>query len=89
MKKIVLIAAVPVLMLGLSACDTSKYSEQFKDAPRGATNEGAADTLTFPDGFSNAASKCDHGNRVYVLFHENGAYGAIAVVPQDPTCKVG
>lgn len=66
---------------------TGKSSEQYKDAKRAATNSNAADTLTFPDGFSNAATKCDHGNRVYVLFHNDNPFGGIAVVPADPSCK--
>ena len=40
-----------------------------------------------PDGFSNAATKCDHGNRVYVIYHGDNPYGTISVVPQDPTCR--
>lgn len=79
-----LIALSLVAALALSGCD--KMSEPFKDAPRGDTNSGPADTITFPDGFSNASTKCDHGNRVYVVFHHDAAYGSIAVVPQDPTC---
>lgn len=83
-KKITAALAAIVLVLSMGAC--SKMSEPFKDADRGSTNDGPADTLTFPDGFSNAATKCDHGNRVYVLFKQDKAYGAIAVVPGDPSC---
>lgn len=71
--------------LGLTAC-TDKASEPYKDAPRTGTNSGPAEVITMPDGFSNAATKCDHGNRIYVVFHNNRAYGAVAVVPNDPTC---
>jgi hypothetical protein len=78
---------LPVLALTLTGC--SKFTEPFKDAPRGASNTGPADTITMPDGFSNAATKCDHGNRIYVVYHADSAYGSIAVVPQDPTCGVG
>jgi hypothetical protein len=46
-----------------------------------------ADVVAFPDGFSNVATKCDHGNRVYVLYHDASPYGAISVVSGDPTCK--
>ena len=84
MKKIA-VALVAVLALSLSGC--AKMTEPFKDAPRGATNNEPADLVTFPDGFSNVADKCDHGNRVYTAYHADSAYAAIAVVPNDPTCE--
>lgn len=79
--------AATVLAGGLllsAAC--GKIAEPFKDADRGVTNDSPADTLTFPDGFSNAATKCDHGNRVYVLYHGDHPYGSIAVVPSAKDC---
>lgn len=80
-----LTAAVTGLLL--TGCGANgKLTERYKDADRQATNNDPADTLTMPDGFSNAATKCDHGNRVYVLFHQDSAFGGIAVVPNDPTC---
>lgn len=82
--KALMLAAVLFAMMGLGAC--AKMSEPFKDAERGVTNDDPADTITFPDGFSNMATKCDHGNRVYSAFHGDSPYGAIAVVPNDPTC---
>lgn len=87
MKRLAGLALVGVLgVVSLSACG-EKYTEPFKDAPRtGVTNNDPADTITMPDGFSNAATKCDHGNRVYVLYHNDSAYGSIAVVPNDPSC---
>lgn len=78
-------AAVLVLAAGLTGC--GKMTEPYKDAERGATNDGPADTVSFPDGFSNMATKCDHGNRLYSAFHGDNPYGAIAVVPGDPTCN--
>lgn len=83
MKKTMLALA---LVVGLSVTGCAKATEPFKDAHRGATNNDPADTFTMPDGFSNGATKCDHGNRVYVVFKGDNLYGAIAVVPQDPTC---
>ena len=80
------LAAGAVALLALSGC-AGKASEPFKDAPEGQRNNSAADTMTFPDGFSNVATKCDHGNRVYVAFKGDKPYGALAVVPDDPTCK--
>jgi hypothetical protein len=80
------ILAATSLTLCLAATTGCKATEPFKDAPTGARNTAPADLLTFPDGFSNAATKCDHGNRVYVIFKNNASYGSIAVVPDDPTC---
>lgn len=40
------------------------------------------------DGFSNLGTKCDHGNRVYVVYHGDNPYGSVAVVPADPTCRL-
>lgn len=85
MKRMI-IAAGAVALLALTGCG-DKQTERFRDAPRGATtNNDPADVFTMPDGFSNGASKCDHGNRVYVIFKGDSAYGGIDVVPQDPTC---
>lgn len=86
-------AAGAVVALGvggavLVGCGAAgKYTEPFNDSRRGNTNEAPADVITFPDGFNNASTKCDHGNRVYVIYHNDGAYGGVAVVPQDPTCR--
>lgn len=80
---------LPVATFGVIAVGCgAKATEPFKDAPRSQNDNGEpADLIRMPDGFSNAATKCDHGNRVYIVFHGNKTYGAIAVVPQDPTCK--
>jgi hypothetical protein len=86
-KTIVAALAAAVLLTG-SVAGCAKFTEPFKDAPRSNVDNGApADLIRFPDGFSNAATKCDHGNRVYVAYHGDNPYGAIAVVPADPTCK--
>jgi hypothetical protein len=80
-------AAIAAAALALLA-GCSKYSEPFKDAPRSGVSNGApADLIRMPDGFSNAATKCDHGNRIYTAYHGDSKYAAIAVVPQDPTCQ--
>jgi len=88
MKKLTQAAVlVAFAIVSLTACG-AKANEPFKDAPRSAVDNGApADLIRFPDGFNNVATKCDHGNRVYVIFHGDGTYGALAVVPNDPTCK--
>jgi len=79
-------AFVLVLTLGLafSLGGCGKIREPYKDAPvTNVTNDQAADKITMPD----LTTKCDHGNRIYVAFHGDNAYAAIAVVPQDPTCR--
>lgn len=88
MKRIIPAAALAAgcLVLGFTA-GCSKFTEPFKDAPRSSVDNGKpADLIRMPDGFSNAATKCDHGNRVYVAYHGDSAYGSIAVVANDPTC---
>jgi len=79
------VAALAVSLGALASCG-QKAQEPFQDAERGATNDSPADTITFPDGFSNVASKCDGPNRVYVLFKSDAAYGSVDVVPNDPRC---
>jgi hypothetical protein len=77
---------VAVAAFSLTSCD--KFTEPFQDAPRsGVDNNTPMDVVTGSDGFSNLGTKCDHGNRVYVAFHGDSKYAAIAVVPQDPTCR--
>jgi len=81
------ILALIALILGLGGCG-EKAKEPFRDAPGSSVvNNSPADKITMPDGFSNLTTKCDHGNRIYVAFHGDLGYAAIAVVPQDPTCK--
>lgn len=87
-KYTIIAGIVGITILILTACSVGKTTEPFKDAPRsGTSNTEPADTITMPDGFSNVATKCDHGNRVYVAFHGDSPYAAIAVVPNDPTCS--
>lgn len=79
------IGAILLIILGLGfGC--AKASEPFHDADRGTQNDSPADTGTMPDGFSNYATKCDHGNRVYIIFKSDASYGSIDVVPSDPSC---
>src|SRR5882672_1167468 len=86
------ITVVSIALVGvfaLSACGIGKAVEPFNDAPIGTQNKGSADGVNMPDGFSNVTTKCDHGNRIYVAYHGNNAYAAIAVVAGDPTCGTG
>ena len=80
------LAVAAVAALTLTGC-MGKLSEPGKDAEVGTRNTGPADTLTFPDGFSNVAAKCDGPNRVYVIFKKDAKYGSVAVVANDPRCK--
>jgi len=84
MRKL-LITTVAASAILLTGC--SKMSEPFQDADRGESNTAPADTITFPDGFSNVANKCDGPNMVYVIFKSDAAYGSIDVVPNDPRCE--
>jgi hypothetical protein len=78
-------AAMVAVLATMNGC--SKATEPFRDAPRsGTVNNKPADVVEMPDGFSNVATKCDHGNRIYVAFHGDKAYASIAVVPNDPSC---
>lgn len=87
MNKTYAILGAGLLSVGLlSGCGLDKIQEPYHDADRGVTNNDPADIVTNPDGFSNLATKCDHGNRLYVPFHGDAAYAAVAVVPNDPTC---
>jgi len=86
------LAVVGIAIAGifsLSACGIGKAVEPFKDAPVGVQNNGSADGVSMPDGFSNVSTKCDHGNRIYVAYHGDNTYAAIAVVAGDPTCGTG
>ncbi|WAZ20227.1 hypothetical protein STRCI_001328 [Streptomyces cinnabarinus] len=80
-------AVIAAVTLAVLAGCSAKGTEPFKDAPRSGKDNGtAADLIRFPDGFSNAATKCDHGNRLYSAYHGDSPYAAIAVVANDPTC---
>jgi hypothetical protein len=84
--QIVAASATGIALLFAGGC--AKFTEPFKDAPRSKVDNGKPmDVIRMSDGFSNVGAKCDGPNRVYVVYHGDSAYGAIAVVPQDPTCK--
>lgn len=80
--------ALAVTLVSASACDWGdKANEPFQDAARtGVVNNAPVDIITDADGFSNIATKCDHGNRLYMAYHGSDPYAAITVVPKDPTC---
>lgn len=86
MRKILTLSAAALLALSLSACDM----QMGNDAPQTPAEQHApAEVGAMPDGFSNWATSCNHGNRVYTIYHrayEGSGYGAIAVVANDPSC---
>lgn len=83
---IITVIFLVIFVVILSSCGVSKQEEPFKDAKRGVTNSTPADTIEMPDGFSNVATKCDHGNRIYVIFKSDSSYGSVAVVPNAEDC---
>lgn len=86
MKRTVKLTLVgTALAITLTGC--GKFVEPYNDANVSGQNTGAAEVVNMPDGFSNVATKCDHGNRIYVAYHGDSAYAAVAVVPNDPTCS--
>jgi hypothetical protein len=74
----------------LAGCGpTSKIAQPYDDASVSRHLTGPAEVVNMPDGFSNFADKCDgHGHRVFVVFHNDSAYGAITAI-NDPTCPGG
>lgn len=76
------------LAMAVSAGCGAKATEHKKDSPRSEiVNSAPADTIYFPDGYTNVSHKCDGPNMVYVAFHNDGAYASVAVVPNDPRCS--
>ena len=64
----------------------AKITEPFNDAAVSGHVNGPAEVGSMPDGFNNFAEKCDdHGNRVFVIFHSDSAYGSV-FARKDPTC---
>lgn len=89
-RKIAVVIGVILIALSFVACDENEKDKEYQnDVPRAENNTAPADVIAMPDGFSNAATKCDHGNRIYTLFHNDSPYGAIAVVANDPSCDEG
>jgi hypothetical protein len=86
-RKAAVVAASVVLGVAvLTGCD-NKFSEPFKDAGRsGQDNNAPAGVISFPDGFSNWARKCDGPNMIYSAYHGDKAYAAGYVVANDPRC---
>ncbi len=85
MKKLVLAA---LTVLALTACSEFNDERGKGDAPVEKRDDGPAEVVNFPDGFSNVAHKCDgHGHRIYVTTQANG--GKQMTVIADPSCPGG
>ena len=78
--------AAGALAIGGIITGCAKITEPFNDAPVSHQIGGPAEVGSMPDGFNNFAEKCDdHGNRVFVIFHSDSAYGSVFAM-KDPTC---
>ena len=74
-----------ILLLFLSGC-TAKFTEPFKDAPTAGHDGSSSRVIEQPDGFSNAAEKCDgFGHLIITTYHGDRAYAAVAVI-NDARC---
>jgi hypothetical protein len=85
-------AAIAAVGIAAALTGCSAFSEQFEDVPIVSRDSTVgAEVINFPDYFTNVATKCNHGNRVYVTpgGTSGGGGKAIAVVPNDPTCPIG
>ena len=80
-------AAAIVIGLGLlilSGC--AKFAEPFKDAPTAGHDGSSSRVIEQPDGFSNAAEKCDgYGHLIATTYHGDAGYAAITMI-NDPRC---
>lgn len=80
------VASLAVGALALTGC-ADKFTEPFKDAPRSHHDNGdPMDVIRFSDGFSNVGFKCVGVDGVYVAYHGDSKYAALAVVANDPRC---
>jgi len=72
------------LLIALGGC--AKFTEPFRDAPTAGHDSSSSRVVEQPDGFSNAAEKCDgFGHLIVTTYHGDKAYAAVAVV-NDARC---
>ena len=82
-----ILAAIATLITAAAITSCAKFNEHFQDAKVVGRNFNGAVVGNMPDGFSNWATKCaDPGHRIYVAYHGDNAYAALAVV-DDPNCR--
>ena len=78
------IVGIVIVFLGMTGC--AKFTEPFKDAPTAGHDGSSSRVIEQPDGFSNAAEKCDgYGHLIVTSYHGDRAYAAVAVI-NDPRC---
>ena len=78
--------------LGATGCvsSTAKSNQNGLDAGQyDKADMTKAITIVMPDGFSNVAAKCVGHEGIYVIFHNDGSYGAVSTQPNDPNCATG
>jgi hypothetical protein len=82
-----LIAAAVLVIAGLLVLGgCAKFTEPFRDAPTAGHDGSSSRVIEQPDGFSNAAEKCDgYGHLVITTYHGDSGYAALAVI-NDPRC---
>lgn len=74
------------IAIALLASGCAKFTEPFADAPTAGHDGSASRVIEQPDGFSNAAEKCDgYGHLIVTTYHGDRAYAAVAVI-SDPRC---
>lgn len=79
-------AAVTVIAVLALVSGCAKFIEPFQDAPVSGHDVTPARILDQPDGFSNAAEKCDgYGHLLITTYHGDKAYAAVTVI-NDPRC---
>jgi len=77
-------AGIIIFLLLVTGC--AKFAEPFQDAPVSGHDVTPARILDQPDGFSNAAEKCDgYGHLLITTYHGDKAYAAVTVI-NDPRC---
>jgi hypothetical protein len=88
MKRSVLIVGAIAAAVAFTAagCGMEKMAEPYQDAPRlGPEDMTGATIIAMPDGFGNVATKCVGDVRFGTLYHNDKAYGGLAMVV-DPLC---
>lgn len=78
------VATVPLLAACDIASQTDTLGEDWRDVRVGSRDDSPAHIIHMPNGYSNAAFKCNGGTGVYVTMNGNGR--ALAVAPNDPAC---
>lgn len=82
----IVVAATIALVLLLITTGCAKFMEPFQDAPTAGHDASSSRVIEQPDGFSNAAEKCDgYGHLIITTYHGDKAYAAVAVI-NDPRC---